>query len=61
MVPQDSLDNQAVISKLFGIEQHTSLLNEESSESIEVRPTRPSTKPPGIFLLTFMMSQSSQH
>ncbi len=32
---QDS-DNQAAINRLFGVEQHTSLRNEESGESIEV-------------------------
>ena len=35
---QDS-SGEAVVNKLFGIEQHTSLKNEESGESIEVRPT----------------------
>ena len=29
-------DSRAVINKLFGVEQHTSLRNEESGESIEV-------------------------
>ena len=35
MCQQDS-DNQAAINRLFGVEQHTSLRNEESGESIEV-------------------------
>ena len=45
---QDS-DNQAAINRLFGVEQHTSLRNEESGESIEV--SLPEDKKFGCFHL----------
>ena len=46
-------DSRAVINRLFGVEQHTSLRNEESGESIEVGrmpPRRCYHAPPALIV-----------